>query len=147
MCPAFLAAVQCARCRYRGAFEELGELRGQLQGALDGLAAAKEALLASFDAWLALQPVVPAGDGSTQQIAAWWASGGGQGGGAADGADSSCEGEEEELEPSLAYERLDLARHTATEPDSAAFWGARKQASRLRETRAASPGATRRGAA
>lgn len=52
--------------RYRTAFDSLRELRGSLDPAVDSLAAAKEALLAGFDAWLAAQQGQQLG--ATQQV-------------------------------------------------------------------------------
>jgi hypothetical protein len=42
-------------CRYRTLFEGLGEVRSSCDAAVEGLAAAKQALLAGFDAWAAHQ--------------------------------------------------------------------------------------------
>jgi hypothetical protein len=52
--------------RYRTAFDSLRELRSSLDPAVDSLAAAKEALLVGFDAWLAAQQGQPLG--SSQQV-------------------------------------------------------------------------------
>jgi hypothetical protein len=39
--------------RYRSAFDQVKELRGALEAALEGLAAAKASLITAFDAWAA----------------------------------------------------------------------------------------------
>jgi hypothetical protein len=58
----FLVAV----ARYRTAFVSLRELRSSLDPAVDSLAAAKEALLAGFEAWLGSQQGQQLG--ATQQV-------------------------------------------------------------------------------
>jgi uncharacterized membrane protein YccC len=63
---AFFAPLCCCFIRYRTAFDSLRELRSSLDPAVDSLAAAKEALLAGFDAWLTTQHGQQLG--ATQQV-------------------------------------------------------------------------------
>lgn len=113
--------VKAAKARYRTAFDSLRELRGSLDPAVDSLAAAKEALLAGFDAWLAAQQGQQLG--ATQQIAAWRG--------------------DDEMDPGEAFERMELARKAAQagDPSSTAFFAA---ASKTGRAAVRSPGSTMR---
>lgn len=63
--PAPFLCTACAAVRYRTAFDSLREARSALEPAIDSLAAAKEALLAGFEAWLGRQQTQQA---ASQQV-------------------------------------------------------------------------------
>ncbi|KAJ9506575.1 hypothetical protein QJQ45_018998 [Haematococcus lacustris] len=102
-------ALKAAKLAYRTAFDKLKELRGSLEALAASAAQAKQELITEFDNWVAMQGGNVAGLNL-----------GGSG------------AEESELDAGEAFERMQLARLAANDPDSAVFHSALKKTAGVR---------------
>ncbi|KAL6745955.1 kinesin-like protein [Haematococcus lacustris] len=102
-------ALKAAKLAYRTAFDKLKDLRGSLEALAASAAQAKQELITEFDNWVAMQGGNVAGLNL-----------GGSG------------AEESELDAGEAFERMQLARLAANDPDSAVFHSALKKTAGVR---------------
>lgn len=99
----WLAQLKAAKAKYRSAFESVKEMRGRLEPTIGAIAEAKQKLLDEFNNWYATVGMLALNKAGGR------------------GADV------DELDPGEAFDKMQMERIVAFDPDSTAYYAARKK--------------------
>lgn len=99
----WLQQLKVAKAAYRTAFEKLKELRSSLEPGLQGIAEARQKLVDEFNNWFATVGQLQMNKAAGQY------------------------GEVDELDPGEAFDKMQFERIVAFDPDSTAYYAARKK--------------------